>query len=173
MRINATKISALSACPSDSTKSLPRRVLLRPECRRPKSSAWSSSCSVAVSYRLHILILKLIKQALNQISVYFDDLDPAANIHNANLYLLRSCATVAQLQMPHVLQAHSLLTGGAVSPARAAHFDDVELVLLLAGLFWEGEAGSKVTGCAASLSLCVPPGLGNEHGEPLNHKHSP
>src|SRR5919112_5234906 len=50
--------------------------------------------------KLHFLILKLIKQALNQISVYFDDLVPATDILNANLYFLRSCATVSQRQMP-------------------------------------------------------------------------
>jgi hypothetical protein len=63
----------------------------------------------------------LLEQALDQIPVHLEYLDPAADILDANLHLLRPYATVSQLQMTNVLQAHSLLTGDAMVPSRVAH----------------------------------------------------
>jgi len=63
----------------------------------------------------------LVEQALEQLPVHLKYLDLAADILDANLYLLRLCATVSQLQMTNVLQTHSLLTGDAMVPSRVAH----------------------------------------------------
>ena len=71
--------------------------------------------------RLRFLLLQLLEQALDQIPVHLKYLDPAADILNANLHLLRPCATVSQLQMTNVLQAHSLLTWNAMVPSWVAH----------------------------------------------------
>src|SRR5215217_1392135 len=112
MRISVTKISTIRACSMDSPKIPPRRVLLRPQRRRPKKFGMVFLLLRLSSYRLRFLLLYLFEQALKQIPLHLKYLDPAAYILDTHLHLLRPCATVSQRQMPHVLQAHSLLTGG-------------------------------------------------------------